>query len=185
MRPRKSNLFGLLNVSPVLHAMQTPRGQHNLGKVAEIRAERLDHLISPSPPLLLSLFSSWQIRRWIFIEICSSCYRILTIDDPILYRYFLEANPSKFQGFKVRLNSLIFGSFFFSRIFLGWLNFNPDRFSFFQSFQVFSVRLENCIFRSLEFIFLKNIGEEGARKKEHDWIGNIKMLKIKIRGGGE
>lgn len=59
-RLRKSNLFGLLNVSPVLHAMQTPRGQHNLGKVAEIRAERLDHPIS----LLLLLF--FLLGRFVF-----------------------------------------------------------------------------------------------------------------------
>lgn len=58
-RLRKSNLFGLLNVSPVLHAMQTPRGQHNLGKVAEIRAERLDHPIS-----LLLLF--FLLGRFVF-----------------------------------------------------------------------------------------------------------------------
>lgn len=50
-RRRESNLYGLLNVLPVAFDANT-RGQHNLGKVTEIRAERLDYLMSHSYSLV-------------------------------------------------------------------------------------------------------------------------------------
>lgn len=53
-RRRESNLYGLLNVSPVAFDANTG-GQHNLGKVTEIRAERLDYLMSHSYSLVCIL----------------------------------------------------------------------------------------------------------------------------------
>lgn len=50
-RRRESNLYGLLNVLPVAFDANT-RGQHNLGKVTEIRAERLDYPMSHSYSLV-------------------------------------------------------------------------------------------------------------------------------------
>lgn len=53
-RRRESNLYGLLNVSPVAFDANTG-GQHNLGKVTEIRAERLDYPMSHSYSLICIL----------------------------------------------------------------------------------------------------------------------------------
>lgn len=104
-------------------AMQTPRG-HNLGKVAEIRVERLDYLISlPLPFFFLGkfVFEAFEV----FIEIRSNCYRILTICDQIAI--LLDISWAQIQILELRrsIDSSIFeNSLEIITISLG-LNFNP------------------------------------------------------------
>lgn len=169
-RLRKSNLFGLLNVSPVLHAMQTPRGQHNLGKVAEIRAERLDHPIS-----LLLLF--FLLGRFVFeaFDFYRNSPELLSHSpdrwsNRIVILIFLGKVLRFFKILRLILWSLKILSNYL--VFLEWLDFNPAIDFFFSPSPSFQVQdWKTIYFRACSVKYFLEKYWKGTRVKEArlDW----------------